>query len=209
MTMVKRLRSFRSGRVLRHRSRERRVVHHRGEQRGELRPRLAPRLGGEAEIQVAERAGHRDASRYRHAGAAGRASSASTVRSTAAFCRAIHGVARILPRLGHLAAPRSTAASRMPSAIACCFSARQRARATRGEHRQRVAHGVEVLADHRAVEQRQPVIGDQARHLRQRVVGQQLGGRVVRVGRDQLDRASSPRVIAQAITFRTKGLVGE
>ena len=64
----------------------------------------------------------------------------------------------------------ATAASMMPSASACCFSARQRAAPARGTACRPVAHAVEVFADHRAVEQRQPVLGDQARHLGQRVV---------------------------------------
>ena len=133
----------------------------------------------------------------------GSASSTSTVRLIAALNRAI--CASRAASCGLPCSPRhGTAASRMPSPIDWNFSARQRGAPCGGKQRQFFAQAVEILADQLAAEQRQPVVGHQARHFRQRIVRQKIARRDAcgLVGCFSI-RPSRPRMIAQAMTLRT------
>ena len=180
-----------------------------------LVPRRQPRAGAGRHGSAAKRK-----SRYPSAQATaiepisgarcgGSASSASSVRSTAALhaARSTRRAALVRRPLHLPAAAR--AASRMPSPIACNFSARQRAAPCAGNSGSASPQAVEVFADHRTVEQRQAVVGHQARHLRQRITRQQLAA--TRSGctapsRSAVDARGRWR---RPCTLRAYGLAGE
>ena len=152
--------------------------------------RVPPGLRRKAEIQITQRAGHRDRADIDDAMRRFGFQRIQRAINRSLLPRDPGGPAIIL-RLLHLAAPRHGGIQNaVPHGL--LLQRPPARRAMRGKHRQRIADAVEVFADHRAVEQRQAVIGHQARHLGQRIDRQQLRRRGIGVGRHQLDLAVDP-----------------